>query len=833
MPETFEEKINRILRDHEGYDGNGGTGALPVGDRSTAQRPISKRDLREALKGFADVDGNASDAILARDVAIEVSQNPEDAPVSIGGFSALHHSAKASAAQAGSEAAAAAAASDRVLSQAAAANAQSSARNYKEWDDGSGGGAVNGTYVDDGTGVEVIDADTGSHFAATATGYDGAPTPNAGKYQYNAAWGRLVRIGGTGLSDKPSYSDVAATLSLLFDEPNLWPDPDWLKIVGNGQSNEDPSGYFYVNPNANVSNSQQPNGSWNLSITSTDASEARVLWRQYIAALGLQVGDEVTVSVNVVSRSGASGTGATRLILFRYDAAGAEIARSTQTIAPGVSGRISVTAASLESGTDRIAIWLSSANTSVTLVVQNMLISRTGISTFRASAAPYIARVSGPHASWVAPDGVDSDRRDGSSLRPYRTPNFALQRMRGHGIIRLPFDRADYGAEMQIDPALISGTLEMRGEAGLDGGSTGYKQPPLITLASPLAAATLYDSPVYRTVTTLGATPNFVWLDAVNDADSAIGSERRPEHRGRDYRLKSTRILGLSEEASLAAAVVTMKASGMPQCYVDGGYLYFTVPAGVDATTANIYTSSDQGLVQSRTVRSGGRLILRGLETRYGIVNLRGCSSAHLEDFEALGSPSDLIRYSHLTCRMVYLAGCGETSGDLGDIVSGHGGAYFGFQDFYGAYARDDCVSWHEDCLGYFQGGLIERCGGSAVAIAVGGRAKVTGVRSFENQQNPGRKAAAFLATGIPADGSPVGDGTGTMVEFELCESEADTVGFSADSTANVVCRAKRCITIGATTAGYDRVTAEDCADRGSAAASTGNTTILQSTLLS
>ena len=103
MPETFEEIINRILRDHEGYDGNGGTGALPVGDRSTAQRPINKRDLREALKSFADVDGNAADAILARDVAIEVSQNPEDAPVSIGGFSALHHSAKASAAQRGAE----------------------------------------------------------------------------------------------------------------------------------------------------------------------------------------------------------------------------------------------------------------------------------------------------------------------------------------------------------------------------------------------------------------------------------------------------------------------------------------------------------------------------------------------------------------------------------------------------------------------------------------------------------------------------------------------------------------------------------------------------------
>jgi hypothetical protein len=77
MPETFEEKINRVLRDHEGYDGNGGTGALPIGDRSTARKPISKRDLREALRSFADVEGNVGDALTARDQAIEAAQSAD------------------------------------------------------------------------------------------------------------------------------------------------------------------------------------------------------------------------------------------------------------------------------------------------------------------------------------------------------------------------------------------------------------------------------------------------------------------------------------------------------------------------------------------------------------------------------------------------------------------------------------------------------------------------------------------------------------------------------------------------------------------------------------
>lgn len=49
MPENFSDKVNRILRDHEGYDGNGGDGVLPVGDRTTARKPISKRDLRSVI----------------------------------------------------------------------------------------------------------------------------------------------------------------------------------------------------------------------------------------------------------------------------------------------------------------------------------------------------------------------------------------------------------------------------------------------------------------------------------------------------------------------------------------------------------------------------------------------------------------------------------------------------------------------------------------------------------------------------------------------------------------------------------------------------------------
>lgn len=51
MPESYSELVNRILRDHEGYtgDGRGGVGALPIGDRSTARKGIDKADLRTVM----------------------------------------------------------------------------------------------------------------------------------------------------------------------------------------------------------------------------------------------------------------------------------------------------------------------------------------------------------------------------------------------------------------------------------------------------------------------------------------------------------------------------------------------------------------------------------------------------------------------------------------------------------------------------------------------------------------------------------------------------------------------------------------------------------------
>ncbi len=61
-----------------------------------------------------------------------------------------------------------------------------------------------------GQGAEVPDDDTGTHAQATATGYDGATVPNAGRFRWNLTWARWVWISETGLSGKANTADLAA-----------------------------------------------------------------------------------------------------------------------------------------------------------------------------------------------------------------------------------------------------------------------------------------------------------------------------------------------------------------------------------------------------------------------------------------------------------------------------------------------------------------------------------------------------------------------------------------------------------------------------------------------
>lgn len=88
MPETFQEKINLILRDYEGYtgDGQGNFGALPIGDISTARKPIIKRDLRELLEAFQAQEGAISPEGVAASLVTTNARGLTSTGVTGGGF---------------------------------------------------------------------------------------------------------------------------------------------------------------------------------------------------------------------------------------------------------------------------------------------------------------------------------------------------------------------------------------------------------------------------------------------------------------------------------------------------------------------------------------------------------------------------------------------------------------------------------------------------------------------------------------------------------------------------------------------------------------------------
>lgn len=78
--------------------------------------------------------------------------------------------------------------------------------------------ALSGTA--EGQRAEVDNSDSGTHGAATGTGYDGATVDNAGTYSWNATWSRWVRIGDTGLAGLQADLDLKADAADIpdFDE---------------------------------------------------------------------------------------------------------------------------------------------------------------------------------------------------------------------------------------------------------------------------------------------------------------------------------------------------------------------------------------------------------------------------------------------------------------------------------------------------------------------------------------------------------------------------------------------------------------------------------------
>lgn len=79
---SFLDDVNRILRDHEGYTSPDGQYPLPIGNWTTARKPIDKKDLRQLL-GVFDEGATAAQGIIdaAGPVAIMAERVAMDADI--------------------------------------------------------------------------------------------------------------------------------------------------------------------------------------------------------------------------------------------------------------------------------------------------------------------------------------------------------------------------------------------------------------------------------------------------------------------------------------------------------------------------------------------------------------------------------------------------------------------------------------------------------------------------------------------------------------------------------------------------------------------------------
>lgn len=132
------------------------------------------------------------------------------------------------------------------------------------------------TPAQDGTGGEVLDTDAGDHPRATASGYNGTLEPNAGRYSWNAAWGRWVRIGATGLSQTATQAQLTALESRLVQDIQSLNDGLRLQGAWNA-SGSFPAGAtrgdFYLVSDAGSVDDQQFNvGDWLVAVSATPAT---------------------------------------------------------------------------------------------------------------------------------------------------------------------------------------------------------------------------------------------------------------------------------------------------------------------------------------------------------------------------------------------------------------------------------------------------------------------------------------------------------------------------------------------------------------------------------
>jgi len=446
-----------------------------------------------------------------------------------------------------------------------------------------------------------------------------------------------------------------------------------------------------------------------------------------------------------------------------------------------------------------------------------------------AFGAPYIN--TGHGTSWISATGSDTTG-DGSASNPWATFDKALDAMNWIGDINvLPgsYSNVQLHAQRQLNISIV-------GHTDATFARPVFRYGTKLTSITKTAAQTK----VYQAAATIaGGQPNWIWLDSVPDAQTAIADiGAYAVTQGRSFRLPCTKIWATTA-TTLAAAKAEIDAASTPKCFYDSAtnILYFSIPGGGDATASNVYwcTSTGFEFAKSKPLfysAAASALRIYGLDVRYGGFNMRPFRNFYGEDIEVTGAPSNGIDIAYwATLKGCRAGGSGSSNGPLGDGLNGHNFLEGMYEDCWFFDNRDDGESAHERCRITGVRSLAEFNGGNGFIPAFGAQGMYDTCTSRSNRQISTNKFGGFQAYANEIGG--LDPSAYTTLEAHNCTAISEYIGFgraisgdAGQDITKIIATASNCRTINCTTA-YDNMnTINECSDSGSVTVKTGTPTV-------
>jgi len=511
--------------------------------------------------------------------------------------------------------------------------------------------------------------------------------------------------------------------------------------------------------------------------------------------------------------SDGSGSSAARNSLVFYDATGAEISRvESNTVTTANVKETKEINTAVPANTARVGVWAGGHLNAVSQVKQWVPQLYSDKTVLRMLPAPSVIT---DRRVFVSKSGSDSGTGSSGSPLASFAAAVANERLAGGGeIILLNGEFPVSGVSL----ASITGPVSIQSRYGQRARLT--RNVSLGAISKTSGATKVYQA-------TCATSPvQWAWEHGVPDVRTTIPLEERSAYqKGRPTRLPATR---LRSAASIGA--IDSADDDDPCWYWESGVLYFSIYGGGDASGSDIRVPINGDVIVSG---AGARVEMIGVDVWYGRTNFTSAASGFLHDVFAFATRGDGIGYDRVGR---FITEYCEAAAAENDGINSTNTADPNFRDSVGMHRGNWCHdNWgdghsdHACSLIQFDGGLYEFNGKAGIVPANGSHAIARNSHARNNGLITPNGGGGFAITNANSSWDA---GIGTQFDLYGCVSEdnpynymcgpADGGGGGTTSTDHAM-RLHACISRAATVAGYyarvGRMSAYDCRDVGSAAA--------------